>query len=126
VATIYNPAVDHEKLRALQELAAAIVDTIPPELDAIDVAATRLQNCHLEAGARDEALSILRNGRAIRRVTKYLASISGRQLIQPKLLDVCYVWQELTPLLGKLLGESVALEILCAPVLADQSRSTNI
>ena len=114
VATIYNPATHREKLLALGTFAAAIVDNIGPELDAIEAAGARLTESKLEAAAHENALTVLHNTRIAARVIKYLSSIAGRRPIQLVPLDVRELLVELRPLLSRLLGEFVTLEISCA------------
>lgn len=113
-ATIYNPFADRIKMRALEALAGAIVDNIGPELGSIEAAGNHLlERSTLETDARENALTIVRNTKVVARVLSYLSSIAGPTRLQAQTLNVREVLNGLRPLLSRLLGESITLEIVC-------------
>lgn len=115
MTAIYNPYADRDKIRALIAFAAAVVDNLAPELNAIEATATRLSGSSSAAPRqRDDLQVIIASTKTAIRALTYLSSISSHRRFKSKVLHVGEVLGSLHFLLARLVGSSVQVEIAYA------------
>jgi PAS domain S-box-containing protein len=100
-----------QKMEAIGQLAGGIAHDFNNILTVIQGHASLLTAANLADSAGKSTQQILQAAERAASLTRQLLTFSRRQLIQPKQLDVNKVVGNMTNMLGRLLGEDVALRL---------------
>ena len=100
-----------QKMEAIGQLAGGVAHDFNNILTVIQGHASLLMGGHLGESAGRSAEQIVQAAERAAGLTRQLLTFSRRQLIQPKQLDVNKVVGNMTNMLGRLLGEDVALQL---------------
>ena len=104
-----------QKMEAIGQLAGGVAHDFNNILTVIHGHASLLEMADLnKAGARS-AQQIIQAAERAAALTRQLLAFSRRQLIQPKRLDMNLTVGNMTDMLGRLLGEDVALQLNYSP-----------
>jgi PAS domain S-box-containing protein len=100
-----------QKMEAIGQLAGGVAHDFNNILTVIQGHASLLSAANLGESAGKSAEQIVQAAERAARLTRQLLTFSRRQLIQPKKLDVNKIVGNMTNMLGRLLGEDVALQL---------------
>ncbi|HXR47118.1 MAG TPA: PAS domain S-box protein [Candidatus Limnocylindrales bacterium] len=100
-----------QKMEAIGQLAGGVAHDFNNILTVIQGHASLLAAANLGESAGKSADQIIQAAERAARLTRQLLTFSRRQLIQPKKLDVNRIVGNMTNMLGRLLGEDVALQL---------------
>jgi PAS domain S-box-containing protein len=100
-----------QKMEAIGQLAGGVAHDFNNILTVIQGHASLLSAANLGELAGKSAEQIVQAAERAARLTRQLLTFSRRQLIQPKKLDVNKIVGNMTNMLGRLLGEDVALQL---------------
>ena len=100
-----------QKMEAIGQLAGGVAHDFNNILTVIQGHASLLAAANLGESAGKSAEQIIQAAERAARLTRQLLTFSRRQLIQPKQLDVNKIVGNMTNMLGRLLGEDVALQL---------------
>lgn len=100
-----------QKMEAIGQLAGGVAHDFNNILTVIQGHASLLAAANLGETAGKSAEQIIQAAERAARLTRQLLTFSRRQLIQPKKLDVNKIVGNMTNMLGRLLGEDVALQL---------------
>jgi two-component system, cell cycle sensor histidine kinase and response regulator CckA len=105
-----------QKMEAIGQLAGGVAHDFNNILTVIQGHAALLMAADLSETAGKSAQQIVQAADRAAGLTRQLLTFSRRQLIQPKRLDMNKVVSDMTNMLGRLLGEDVALQLnYCQP-----------
>ena len=104
-----------QKMEAIGQLAGGVAHDFNNILTVIHGHASLLLSSKLEGSASRSAQQISQAAERAASLTRQLLTFSRRQLIQPKKLDMNKIADNMTDLLGRLLGEDVALQFNYCP-----------
>ncbi len=116
-----------QRIESVVQLAGGIAHDFNNLLTAIlGSAEIVLEDPELGADAREDVEQIHKAATRAAQLTHQLLAFSRRQVLQPRLLDLNMLIEEMARLLRRVLGDSIELEIelapTLAPVLADRSQ----
>jgi two-component system, cell cycle sensor histidine kinase and response regulator CckA len=100
-----------QKMEAIGQLAGGVAHDFNNILTVIHGHASLLVSSDLEESAVKSAQQITQAAERAAALTRQLLTFSRRQLIQPRKLDMNKIVNNMTDLLGRLLGEDVALQL---------------
>ena len=100
-----------QKMEAIGQLAGGVAHDFNNILTVIQGHASLLLAANLGESAGKSAEQIVQASERAARLTRQLLTFSRRQLIQPRQLDLNKVVGNMTNMLGRLLGEDVALQL---------------
>jgi two-component system cell cycle sensor histidine kinase/response regulator CckA len=100
-----------QKMEAIGQLAGGVAHDFNNILTVIHGHASLLVSSELEESAVRSAQQITQAAERAAALTRQLLTFSRRQLIQPRKLDMNKIVNNMTDLLGRLLGEDVALQL---------------
>jgi PAS domain S-box-containing protein len=100
-----------QKMEAIGQLAGGVAHDFNNILTVIQGHASLLMAANLGESAGKSADQIVQAAERAAGLTRQLLTFSRRQLIQPKKLDVNKIVGNMTNMLGRLLGEDVALQL---------------
>ena len=100
-----------QKMEAIGQLAGGVAHDFNNILTVIQGHASLLSAANLGESAGKSAEQIVQAAERAAGLTRQLLTFSRRQLIQPKKLDVNKIVGNMTNMLGRLLGEDVALQL---------------
>ncbi len=100
-----------QKMEAIGQLAGGVAHDFNNILTVIQGHASLLSGTNLGESAGKSAEQIAQAAERAAGLTRQLLTFSRRQLIQPKKLDVNKIVGNMTNMLGRLLGEDVALQL---------------
>jgi PAS domain S-box-containing protein len=100
-----------QKMEAVGQLAGGVAHDFNNILTVIQGHASLLSQAKLEDSAEKSAQQIVQAASRAAGLTRQLLTFSRRQLIQPKRLDMNKIVGNLTNMLGRLLGEDIALQL---------------
>jgi CheY-like chemotaxis protein len=105
-----------QKMEAIGQLAGGVAHDFNNILTVVQGHAALLMAANLPESAGKSAQQIVQASERAAGLTRQLLTFSRRQLIQPKRLDMNGVVSNMTNMLGRLLGEDVALQLnYCQP-----------
>jgi two-component system cell cycle sensor histidine kinase/response regulator CckA len=115
-----------QKMEAIGQLAGGVAHDFNNILTVIHGHASLLSGAgNLTGTAPRSAMQITRAAERAAALTRQLLAFSRRQVLQPRRLDMNEVVSDMTKMLGRILGEHIALQLRYspqpAPVLADAS-----
>ncbi|HXF11207.1 MAG TPA: ATP-binding protein, partial [Desulfuromonadaceae bacterium] len=100
-----------QKMEAIGQLAGGVAHDFNNILTVIHGHASLLTMAELDPGASRSAQQIVQAAERAAGLTRQLLTFSRRQLIQPKRLDMNKLVGNMTDMLGRILGEDVALQL---------------
>jgi PAS domain S-box-containing protein len=100
-----------QKMEAIGQLAGGVAHDFNNILTVIHGHASLLLSSELEESAARSAQQITQAAERAAALTRQLLTFSRRQLIQPRKLDMNKIVNNMTDLLGRLLGEDVTLQL---------------
>ena len=100
-----------QKMEAIGQLAGGVAHDFNNILTVIQGHASLLAAANLDESAAKSAEQIIQAAERAAGLTRQLLTFSRRQLIQPKKLDMNKIVGNMTNMLGRLLGEDVALQL---------------
>jgi PAS domain S-box-containing protein len=107
-----------QKMEAIGQLAGGVAHDFNNILTVIHGHATLLGMTELDKNGARSAQQILQAAERAAALTRQLLAFSRRQIIQPKRLDMNLTVSNMIDMLGRLLGEDVALQLNYSPVPA--------
>jgi signal transduction histidine kinase len=108
-----------QRIESVVQLAGGIAHDFNNLLTAIlGSAEILLENPALDDGGREDVDQIRKAATRAAQLTHQLLAFSRRQVLQPRLLDLNELVQDMGRLLRRVLGDAVELEIALAPALA--------
>ena len=108
-----------QKMEAIGQLAGGVAHDFNNILTVIHGHASLLSMSDLDDTAARSAQQITQAAERAAGLTRQLLAFSRRQIIQPKRLDMNKIVGNITDMLGRLLGEDVALQLNYSPVPRD-------
>jgi len=100
-----------QKMEAIGQLAGGVAHDFNNILTVIQGHASLLASAKLDENSEKSAQQIAQAASRAAGLTRQLLTFSRRQLIQPKRLDMNKIVGNLTNMLGRLLGEDIALQL---------------
>ncbi len=108
----HTRALERQKMEAIGRLAGGVAHDFN-NLLAVILGMTELlgDDPELHAGAREQIEEIRRASESARRITAQLLTFGRREVVMPRVVEVHEAIRSTTPLLRRLVGETITLEI---------------